>query len=162
MKEEITRKKKELLVGQVLKEISIGNVEDKIKRLELKRDNLLSTTIEDSLKSKIKSSYNRRIAMLKKYGVEYPLQSKEIRDKIIKTNIEKYGSKSILGNKEFREKYDINNNFKKIDVKRKTMQTSIRKYRVAHPQQNPFIKLKIKKTKLLRYGTANGRRKKEK
>ncbi len=136
---------------------------DKIRKLELERDTLLSEVEDKRLNkfstthSRIKSHYNRRITMLKRYGVEYPLQSKEIRDKIKETNLKKYGSLSILGNKEFREKYDINNNFQKLEVKRKAKQTSIMKYRVSHPQKNPIIKMKIRKTKLKKYGTANGR-----
>lgn len=143
-------------------------MDDKIRLLEEERDSLLSNTDDirvnkySTSHSRIKGLYNRRITMLKKYGVEYPLQSREIRRKIIDTNIEKYGSKSILGNKEFREKYEIDTNFQKIDVKRKSRWTSINKYRVSHPQKHPYIKLKIRKTKMARYGTPNGRVKKDK
>lgn len=133
-------------------------MEDRIRTLELERDRLLLNS-NDSSKSKINRLYNRRITSLKRYGVEYPLQSREIRKKIKETNLKKYGSNSILGNKEFRKKYDIDNNFKKLEVKRKTRQTSISKYRTSHPQQNPWVKAKIKRTKLLRYGSLNGRRK---
>jgi len=138
-------------------------LEDKIRKLELERDALLSEVEDKRLNkystthSRIKSLYNRRITTLRKYGVEYPLQSKEIREKIKETNLKKYGSASILGNKEFREKYDINNNFQKLEVRRKSKQTSIMKYRVSHPQKSPIIKMEIRKTKLLKYGTANGR-----
>ena len=138
-------------------------MEDKIKNLELERDRFLSI-IEDirinkysTTHSRIKSHYNRRISMLKKYGVEYPLQSKEVREKIKETNQNRYGCNSILGNKEFREKYEINTNFQKLEVRIKTKQTSIMKYRVSHPQKSPIIKMKIRKTKMLRYGTPNGR-----
>lgn len=131
-------------------------MEDKIKKLELERDRLLSITEDvrinkySTTHSRIKSHYNRRIAMLKKYGVEYPLQSEIIREKIKQTNLRKYGSNSILGNKEFREKYEINTNFQKLEVRRKTRQTSIMKYRVSHPQKSPIIKNKIRRTNLLR------------
>ena len=140
-----------------------SQMEDRIKELELERDRLLCTTNDTRLDkystthSRIKSHYNRRITMLRKYGVEYPLQSKEVREKIKETNLKKYGSNSILGNKEFREKYDINNNFQKLEVRRKTKQTSIMKYRVSHPQKSPIIKMKIRRTNLLKYGTPNGK-----
>lgn len=144
-----------------------SNLEDRIRKLELERDTLL-LSIEDTrinkyttTHSRIKGLYNRRITMLKKYGVEYPLQSKEVREKIKETCLNKYGANSILGNEEFRKKYEINTNFKKLDVKRKMVRTSIEKYRVCHPQQNPFIKMKIKKTKMEKYGTLNGRGKKD-
>lgn len=141
-------------------------MEDKIKNLELERDRLLSITKDvrinkySTTHSRIKAHYNRKISMLKKYGVEYPLQSKEVREKIKETNLNKYGSNSILGNKEFREKYEINTNLQKLEVRIKTKQTSIMKYRVSHPQKSPIIKMKIRKTKMLRYGTPNGRGKK--
>lgn len=92
-------------------------MDDKIRLLEEERDSLLMKIADvrvnkfSTTHSRIKGLYNRRITMLKKYGVEYPLQSREIRRKIIDTNLEKYGSKSILGNKEFRDKYEIDTNF---------------------------------------------------
>lgn len=141
-------------------------MDDKIRKLELERDTLLSNTEDERINrystthSRIKSYYNRRITMLKRYGVEYLLQSKEVREKIKQTNLSKYGSNSILGNKEFREKYDINNNFKKLEVRRKSRWISIMKYRNLHPQQNLYVKLKIKRTNMLSYGTLNGRGKK--
>lgn len=141
-------------------------MEDRIKNLEQERDYLLST-IEDkrlsknsTIHSRIKCYYNRRISMLKKYDVEYPLQSKQIREKIKETNQKKYGSNSILGNKEFRVKYDINNNFQKSEVRKKTRQTNILKYRTSHPQKSPIVKMKIRRTNLLKYGTANGKKSK--
>ena len=142
------------------------STENKIEFLEFKRDYLLSNTEDvrinkySTTHSRVKGLYNRRISMLKKYGIEYPLQSKEVRERIKETCLEKYGSNSILGNKEFREKYEINNNLQKMDVRRKTVRTNIRKYRVCHPQQNPFIKKKIRDTNMFRYGTPNGRGKK--
>lgn len=141
-------------------------MEEKIITLELERDRLLSVTKDERINkystthSRIKSHYNRRICMLKKYGVEYPLQSKKIREKIKETNLSKYGSNSILGNKEFREKYEIDTNFQKLEVRIKTKQTSIMKYRVSHPQKSPIIKMKIRRTNMLRYGTPNGKGKK--
>lgn len=129
-------------------------MEDKIKKLESERDTLLSNTEDvrinkySTTHSRIRGLYNRRITMLKKYGVEYPLQSKEVRNKIKETCLNKYGSNSILGNKEFRKKYKINTNFQKTDVKRKTVKTNIARYGVWHPQSNVYIKKKIKQTKL--------------
>ena len=114
-----------------MKDVLLGNqMEDRIRKLEQERDYILSTTEDKRLSknttihSRIKCFYNRRISMLKKYGVEYALQLKKVRDKINETNQKKYGCNSILGNKEFREKYDINTNFQKLEVRRKTKQTS--------------------------------------
>ena len=127
-----------------MKDVLLGSqMEDKIRKLEQERDYILSTTEDKRLSknstihSRIKCFYNRRISMLK------------------------YGSNSILGNKEFREKYDINTNFQKLEVRRKTKQTSIMKYRVSHPQKSPIIKMRIRRTNLLRYGTPNGKGKRK-
>lgn len=151
-----------------MKDVLLGSqMEDKIRKLEQERDYILSITEDKRLSknstihSRIKCFYNRRISMLKKYGVEYALQLKQVRDKINETNQKKYGCNSILGNKEFREKYDINTNFQKLEVRRKTKQTSIMKYRVSHPQKSPIIKIKIRRTNLLRYGTPNGKGKRK-
>ena len=50
------------------------------------------------------SVLKRKETCLEKYGVEYPLQSKEIRDKAEQTNLEKYGVRKPLQNKEIFEK----------------------------------------------------------
>jgi hypothetical protein len=62
--------------------------------------------------------------MLKKYGVEYAIQSKEIKDKIKKTNIEKYG-----------EMYPLKTEI----IKKRLVQNNIKKYNVENPMQNSII-----------------------
>ena len=69
-----------------MKDVLLGSqMEDKIRKLEQERDYILSITEDKRLSknstthSRIKCFYNRRISMLKKYGVEYVLQLKQVK-----------------------------------------------------------------------------------
>lgn len=92
---------------------------------------------------------------LKKYGTEFISQAfnekiskslqkthkergEEIREKTIKTNLEKYGTKTP---------------FESEIVKEKAKQTSLKKYGVENPNQSEVVREKIKETNLKRYGT---------
>ena len=77
---------------------------------------------------------------IKKYGVEHPLQNKDIKNKIKITNLQKYG---------------VENPFQNEDVKNKMKLTILQKYGVEHPAQNQDIKNKIKITNLQKYGVEN-------
>ena len=74
---------------------------------------------------------------IKKYGVENPLQNKDIKNKMKKTNLEKYG---------------VENPFQNEDIKNKITLTNLKKYGVEHPLQNEDVKNKIKITNLEKYG----------
>jgi len=74
----------------------------------------------------------RKKGMVKKYGVEFPLQHKTIKDKFEKTNIEKYGVRNVWKNKEIREK-----------IKK----TNIEKYGFEIPSMSVEIMDKINETK---------------
>ena len=77
---------------------------------------------------------------LQKYGVEVPIQNKEIKEKTQKTNLKKYGTKNAASNK---------------DVKKKIEDTNIIKYGVKRPAQNENINNKRKITNLSKYGAEN-------
>lgn len=79
----------------------------------------------------------RKKTMIKNYGVEHPLQSEEIKEKIIKKNNKKYNSNWYVTTEEF---------------KNKNKNTVKSKYGVNNISQNENIKEKIKKTNLKRYG----------
>lgn len=70
--------------------------------------------------------------------MECVFQSEEIKDKIVKTNIEKYGVSSPQQN---------------ADIREKTENTNLEKYGCTNPLYSPVIKEKIKKINLERYGT---------
>lgn len=73
----------------------------------------------------------------KLYGVDYPMQSKEIKNKSIKSTKERYGERGYFASKECKE------NTRKI---------SLEKYGVDWPSKSEIIKEKIKKTNLEKYG----------
>ena len=77
---------------------------------------------------------------LKKYGVEYTFNSKEIQDKIKQTILSKYGVEYALQSKE---------------VQDKIKQTNLRKYGAEYPLQSEFIKNKIKQILLYNYNVDN-------
>ena len=83
------------------------------------------------IKNKIKKTN------LDKYGVEYSLQSQEIKNKIKQTNLDKYGVEHTFQVKEFQNK---------------SKQTNIAKYGFENPLQSQEIKDKIKQTNLDKYG----------
>lgn len=105
----------------------------------------------------------RKGAVLKKYGVEHPLQSYKVRDKIKKTNLSKYGVEYALQNPKIRgkgrdtnlKKYGVEYSMQNPGVKMKAKQTFFKKYGVENPLQSPEIKARIKKTNLDKYGFEN-------
>lgn len=74
---------------------------------------------------------------MEKYGAKNPFESKEIKQKIKETNIERYGT-------EFPTQT--------AEVRQKTEQTNLDRYGVKVPLQNKDIMDKLKKTNLDRYG----------
>lgn len=85
-----------------------------------------------------KCSQNKRTSTLyKNYGVNYPSQSKEIKEKIKKVNIKNYG---------------VEHNSQRLDIKEKKIKTTLKNYGVQNPSQSNIIKLKKESTTLLNYG----------
>ena len=76
---------------------------------------------------------------IKKYGVEHPLQNKDIKNKIKITNLQKYGVENPAQNEYFKNKMKI---------------TNLEKYGFEYPLQNEDIKNKIKLTNLEKYGNS--------
>ena len=108
-----------------------------------------------------------------KYGTKSPAQSKEIKEKIIKTNQKIYGANSAMCLKETQEKskqtllknYGVDNpgkspeilkkrteSFKLSDYKKNFKKTSLKKYGVDHPWMNNEIH---KKTEISSINTRN-------
>ena len=77
------------------------------------------------------STIKQKSIMLKKYGVENPFESEEIKDKIKETVLSKYGVEYFSQTDEHREK---------------TKLTNLSKYGYEYPNQNPLIKAKAIKT----------------
>lgn len=98
--------------------------------------------------SQIKES--RKRTMFDRYGVEYPIQNKTIRDKIHKTNLEKYGTANVAKNDDIRKK--ISNSLKDPLIQAKRIATSLEKYGTQYPSQSKAVKDKTAKTNLDKYG----------
>ena len=94
-----------------------------------------------------------------KYGVSNVFQLKEIKEKIIKNNLEKYGVKWNTERNDVKEK--INKKWKshtkeyKQQIREKTIKTCIKKYKCENPFQNKEIQNKYKQTCLAKYGETN-------
>lgn len=74
------------------------------------------------------------------FGVEHPLQSQEVKNKAVQTNREKFGTDWALGNKKFHEKCS---------------ETMEQKYGARTTLQSEQLKQKVKKTMIERYGVEN-------
>ena len=84
---------------------------------------------------------NKRIeTYIKKYGVDNPNKSKEVRNKLKQTCLERYG---------------VENGGGSMQALEKIKQTNLKKRGVTSPFKDPLIKEKIKQTCLERYGVTN-------
>lgn len=77
---------------------------------------------------------------LKKYGVEWSLQSEVIKEKSRNTSLRKYGKEHHLQNE---------------DILKKQKQTNLKKYGVENVSQNKNIRSKVENTKINKYGNKN-------
>jgi hypothetical protein len=97
---------------------------------------------------------------LKKYGVEYCLSSKEIKEKSKKTIFEKYGVEHISQHEGIKQqkldksiqKYGVCCPLIAQEVNEKTKKTNLEKYGHYNPQQNIDIQNKITMTNIDKYG----------
>ena len=80
------------------------------------------------------SEYKRQLHK-EKYGVDYPFQRKEVREKVAQTNVERYGYENVNQVPEIRER---------------SKKKNLEKYGVESPSQNPDIVAKGLKTKFER------------
>jgi len=112
---------------------------------------------EKNKKTKIKATN------IEKYGVETPMQSKEVKDKIKATNLEKYGVENPMQNTEVKdkikatnlEKYGAEHPMQNTEVKNKSKATNIERRGVEYPFQSREVKDKIKATNIEKYGVEN-------
>ncbi len=94
--------------------------------------------------------------MLNKYGVENPLQSKEIRQKGKETNLKKYGfenaaTSNIIKNKiknTCKQRYGTNAFFQSDKFKEKTKESTLKKYGVEYMSQVPEVRQKMSENQL--------------
>lgn len=109
------------------------------KKENRRRLNLEKYGVEHPMQSK-EVQANHRKSMLEKYGVESPLQSAELKEKAIQTNRERFGSDWSICNQ---------------DVKKKAEQTMIERYGAKTTLESAELKEKVQSTMVERYGATN-------
>lgn len=105
----------------------------------------------------------REDIMFEKYGYKFAFQVPEIKKKIKKTNLKRYGSYSPTGNIEVHRKqketlmknYGVENPSLSKDIQEKRKQTFIDRFGVENPLLNQEIKEKATNTIIERYGVDN-------
>ena len=128
---------------------------------KIKEINLKNHGVENVLQhgSPIRKEINRK--NLETYGVEYPLQSKEIQEKIEQTNLENLGVRRPFESQEVQdrviqsnmENHGVRSTFELEEVKEKSKETSLRKFGTPHPMQSDIVKERRKQTTREIYGT---------
>lgn len=93
---------------------------------------------------------SRRRTMLERYGVEHPIQNKEIRAKIDKTNLDRYGSRNVSHNPEICKK--ISESLKRSDVIEAKKECSLVRWGTEYPAQSEEVQYRMRKTCMERYG----------
>lgn len=101
-----------------------------------RRNNLTKYGVEHPMQNKEVQEHHRQ-AMLDKYGVESPLQSDEIKQRAIATNREKFGVDWAIGSEE---------------LTRKSMDTMLEKYGSTGTLGSENLRAKVKNTMIERYG----------
>ena len=97
---------------------------------------------------------------LRKYGVNTPFKSKEIKDKIKNTNLERYGAENAFASKVIQEKikkinlerYGVENVSLSKEIRDKANKTNLERYGAENVYASEYGKQKMKETNLKRYG----------
>jgi hypothetical protein len=103
--------------------------------------------------------------MRERYGVEHPMQSKEIRARVASTNLERYGAENVFSKEastfdKVQASMDgkrpvlrgVDNPFAWPEVQTKLRKTMLAKYGAKSPQQVPEIRARTIATSIDRYG----------
>ena len=104
-----------------------------------------------------------KVTNKEKYGVDFPMQSKEIKQKAINTTLEKFGVEFALSNDEirnkgrenFKNKYHAENVLQVPEFLEKTKRTNMERYGKENVFAVDKIKEKIKETLINKYGEDN-------
>ena len=97
---------------------------------------------------------------LDKYGVENPMQNKEVKDKLKKSLLNKHGVEHYSKTDEFKlkykttclNKYGVENVFQNLEIQDKIKNSNLEKYGVEYVQQAEIIRQKSDNTNLQKYG----------
>jgi len=126
--------------------------------------NVCSITLDNLKKGAdncfICSKKKRKKTNNQKYGTDYPIQSKNVKDKIKENNLEKYGVEYPAQSKKIYQKvkqttlqrYGVENANQSNVIKEKKKKNNLEKYGVEHHMQNKQISDKVKQTNVQKYG----------
>lgn len=97
---------------------------------------------------------------LRKYGVNTPFKSNEIKEKIKNTNLERYGAENAFASKVIQEKikkinlerYGVENVSLSKEIRDKANKTNLERYGAENVYASEYGKQKMKETNLKRYG----------
>lgn len=106
-------------------------MEEKCKNTNKERYGVENPSQSEEIKSKKKQT------CLKNHGVEWSLQSKDIREKGKKTSLQKYGVENPMQNQ---------------DIQNKTKETNIKNLGVEYPQQSKVVREKSKQSYISNWG----------
>lgn len=99
---------------------------------------------------------SRACTNILKYGVDNPWKSKEIRTKIAKTKLDKYGDSTFTNREKAKEtcrkNFGVDYSFQSEEVKEKIKKTTLNRHGVANIFQLDSVKEKVEKTNLEKYG----------
>jgi len=139
---ETIRKREQTMMDTygVLNPSQSKEVQDTIKKNNLKKYGVTNTAKLQSKKDKVKTTNQER------YGSDTPAGNKEVMDKMISTNQERYG---------------VDHTFSSDIVKNKIVETNLERYGVTNAAKHESIKDKAEKTNLERYGAKSTAQNKE-
>lgn len=127
-------------------------------RCKSKKTCLKKYGVDNPNKSKDIRNKSRKTC-LEKYGVDSPLKNQNILDKIKKTNIERYGVDIASKNINISDKIKKTNREKwdvdGDDIISRTKKTNIKRYGVDSPIKNNIVLSKMINTNISRYGVEN-------
>jgi len=104
-----------------------------------------------------------RETCVKNHGVENPLQSEEIRQKVREACVEKYGVEHPMQNEEVKQKlretnvknHGVEHALQSEEIRQKFRETCVKNHGVEYPSQSEEIKQKMKETNVEKYGVEN-------
>ena len=131
------------------------SVKNKAKNTCLSRYGEIAPTLNENIKAKVKDSLSKTY--------ENKEKANKIKEKTIKTNLDRYGKEYYSQTDDFKqrykktctEKYGVDHAFKSAELKEKRKHTWIDKLGVDNPLKSNKVQEKIKKTNVDRYGEEN-------
>ena len=113
--------------------------------------------------SNIDKINSTKLRWIETLGVDHPLKSKKIQEKMKQTNLERYGAENVFAAKEIKDKciaahlerYGVDNPAKAKEIQQKIKQTNLIKYGVECSLRSTEAKEKTYLTNIERYGFDN-------